>query len=110
MDGLDAHVVVHPLLHKSRFSEALAFLRHGHGVELVELRQVEEDIGLVVTQAAYRVLTVVWVEETAAGEIGQAVEVEHLLEVTDPVSGQVELFEGDQPIQADTNVFDVVLS
>ena len=51
-----------------------------------------------------------WVKETAAGEIGQAVEVEHLLEVTDPVSGQVELFEGDQPIQADTDAFDVVLS
>lgn len=41
LDSLDAHVVVHPLLHKSGLRETLALLRNGHRVEFVQFRQME---------------------------------------------------------------------
>ena len=89
MDGLDSHVVVHSLLHKSRISERLTLLRHNHRIKSNQSRQMEQNVGLVVTQAADRVLPVMRVREGADDQVWQSIEIEHFLKVADAVGRDV---------------------
>jgi len=110
LDGLDAHVVVHPLLHEGGLCEVERLLRQGERVQLFERGQVVQDVGLVVAQVADRVLAVVQVRERAGGEQRQPIEVEHLLEVSDLVRGDVQFRQVMQAVQTGPDGVNAVLS
>ena len=48
--------------------------------------------------------------EGADAQAGQSVEVQDLLEVADPVRGEIQLAQGDQAVQSDANLLDVITS
>mmetsp|Transcript_7602 Transcript_7602/g.17240 ORF Transcript_7602/g.17240 Transcript_7602/m.17240 type:complete len:212 (-) Transcript_7602:42-677(-) len=89
LQGLDMHVVVETLLGVGCLSHVVSFGVHIHLVVHLQLWQVVEDIGLVVTQGADRIFPKVRVRETQRRQRTPR-QVQHLLEGTKPISGQVQ--------------------
>ena len=69
-----------------------------------------EDVGLVIAQVADGILSEVGIVEGQHFQIGQTVEVEHLLEAADFVATDVEVNQTDQVIEAGLDGVDLVAS
>jgi len=108
LDGLDAHVLVHLLLHEGRLGLVLALLADHEAVELLQVGQVLHHEGRLVVQRADRVVALHRVVEAEAAQVGQLVHRQDLLEVPNIVASQVDAVEVLQARQALGDDLDLV--
>lgn len=91
LDCLYPHVVIHPLLHESTLRKVFGIIRYHFGVEPVQPRQMVEHIRTIVAQITNRIITIMWIIKGANAQAWQSIEVQNLLEITDPIRGEIQL-------------------